>query len=287
MNPPISTQRILYSIARRVGLEPTGDDANLSPSKAREILEFIDNRLKEAWELYDFLETTFVEERAFSPDYDPSVSYAQGDIVWDWCTRLYYQALVPTIGGSLANTAVWQQNVSPYPRTILWQQPGHTPIGTVFTAWNKNPYTEQNRTPIPFLLSNNGLEFSLSPVTQTIWLQFRIPYPGVGLDQWSSTETYNTGDAAVYGMDTYLSLIDNNVGHTPPAIADSNWQQFRIPWVFRSFVTQAAFSDTLIVSGQNEKAPDQLAQAYQLLGGEYDKQTIQAGQFTGYSARVV
>lgn len=287
MNPPTSTQRILYSVARRVGLEPTGDDANLSPSKSREILEFIDCRLKEAWESYDFCETTILEERAFMPDYNPQVSYGTGDVVWDWCSRYYYQALVPTIGGTLSNPAVWQANVSPYPRTVLWQQPGHTLIGTAFSAWNKNPYTDMNRTPVPFLLSNNGLEFSLSPVTQTIWLQFRIPYPGIGLDQWSSSETYNTGDACYYGMDTYLSLIDNNLNNTPPSVSDNNWQQFRIPWVFRGFVTQAAFSDTLIVAGQNEKAPDQLQQAYQLLMGEYDKQTTQAGQFTGYSARVV
>ena len=247
----------------------------------------MDTRLKEAWELYDFVETTFVEERAFAPDYDPTVSYGQGDVVWDWCSRLYYQALVPTIGGSLPNAAVWQANVSPYPRVVLWQQPGHTAIGTAITAWNKNPYTDQTRIPIPFLLSNNGLEFSLSPVTQTIWIQFRILYPGIGLDAWNNTETYNTGDACVYGMDTYLSLIDGNLNNTPPTVSDSNWQQFRIPWVFRGFVTQAAFADTLIVSGQNEKAPDQLQQAYGLLAGEFDKQTIQAGQFAGYSARVL
>ena len=277
----------MYSIARRIGLEPTGDDANLSPGKSREILEFIDTRLKEGWELYDFVETTFVEERAFAPDYDPKASYGQGDVVWDWCSRLYYQALAPTVGGSISNTAVWQGNVSPYPRTILWLQPGHTPIGTAFTAWNKNPYTDQTRTPIPFLLSNNGLEFSLSPVIQTVWLQFRLPYPGIGLDQWDATEIYNTGDAAFYNMDTYLSLIDGNTAHTPPAVSDANWQAFRIPWVFRGFITQAAFSDTLIVAGQNEKAPDQLQQAYQALMGEFDKQTLQAGQFTGYSARVV
>lgn len=287
MNPPVPTQRILYSVARRVGLEPIGNDANLSVSKTREILEFIDNRLKEAWELYDFVETTLLEERAFAPDYDPKASYCQGDVVWDWCSRYYYQALAPTTGGSLSNSAVWQQNVNPYPRMVPWLQPCHTPIGTAFTAWNKNPYTDMGRTPVPFLLSNNGLEFSLSMVLQTVWIQFRIPYPGIALDAWNDTEVYNIGDAAYYNMDTYLSLIDNNVGNTPPSVSDGNWQQWRIPWVFRSFVTMAAFSDTLIVAGQNEKAPDQLQQAYALLAGEFDKQTIQAGQFTGYSARVL
>lgn len=288
MNPALATQRVLYSVARRVGLEPIGDNANLSPAKAREILEFIDQRLREGWESYDFIETTLLEERAFAPDYCPGTAYSSGDIVWDWNTRSYYQALVPTTGGSLANTLVWQPNTNPpYPRSVPWWQSDHTQIGTCFTAWNKNPYTDQNRVPVPFLLSGNGLEFSLSAVTQTIWLQFRIPYPGIALDQWDSTEIYNTGDAAYYNMDTYLSLIDNNVNHTPPSVSDTNWQQFRIPWVFKQFLTLAAYSDALVVDGQNEKAPDQLAQAYTALGQEYDKQTIQAGQFSGYSARVV
>lgn len=291
MNPPIATQRILYSVARRAGLEPIGENANLSPSKAREILGFMDERLREGWESYDFVETTPVEQRAFANDYDQTICYNKGDIVWDWCTNAYYQALAPTVGGALSNAAVWQQNVNPpYPRMVPWLQTNHTPIGTCFTAWNKNPYSDTNRTPIPFLLSQNGLEFSLSPVTQTIWLQFRIPYPGIGLDQWYDTETYNTGDTCYYGMDSYISLIDDNLNNTPPALpatSDNNWQQFRIPWIFRQFLTLAAFSDTLVVEGQNEKAPDQLQQAYTALGNEYDKQTIQSAQFTGYSARVV
>jgi hypothetical protein len=288
VNPPTPTQRILYAVARRIGLEPIGEDANLSQSQAREILGFMDERLKEAWESYDFVETTLCEERAFADDYDPTICYSAGGIVWDWGTRSYYQALAPTTGGTLSNAKVWQPNVNPpYPRMVPWWQNGHTRIGTCFTAWNKNPYTDQNRVPIPFLLSINGLEFSLSPVTATIWLQFRLPYPGIALDAWDASETYNTGDAAYYGMDTYLSLVDDNLNHQPPTVSDSYWQQFRIPWVFKQFVTLAAFSDTMIPSGQNEKVADQLAQAYTALTQEYDRQTIQAGQFTGYSARVV
>lgn len=288
MNPPVATQRILYSVARRVGLEPIGDNANLSPAKAREILNFMDERLREGWESYDFVEITLVEERAFADDYNPQTSYQAGCIVWDWCSRSYYQALVPTVGGTLANTAVWQPNVNPpYPRTIPWWQNCHTKIGKCFTAWNKDPYHNQNRIRIDFLESNIGLEFSLSQVTQTIWLQFRPPYPGIGLDEWNEAETYNTGDTCFYGMDTYISLIDENLNQTPPAIKDANWEKFRIPWVFKQFLTLAAYSDSLITSGQNEKAPDQLQQAYAALASEYDKATIQSGQFIGYSARVL
>jgi hypothetical protein len=303
MNLPVSTQSILYAIARRIGLAPTGDNQNLSPDKAREILGFMDERLKECWELYDFLETTFTEERAFADDYDPTISYSAGAIVWDWCSRSYYTALVPTVGGTVSNPAVWQANTQPpYPRVIPWWQTNHTSIGTCITAWNKNPYSDQNRIPIDFLQGNDGLNFSLGPLTTTIWLHFRIPYTGLALDNWDPTITYNAGDTAFYNTDTYLSVVDNNTNNTPPmkavgvppslspydpAVADSNWQQFRIPWPFKQFVTLAAFSDSLIVAGQNEKAPDQLNQAYGAIASEIDKQTIQSAQFTGYSARVV
>ena len=286
MNPPIATQRILYAIARRAGLEPIGNNANLSPGDAREILGFMDERLREAWESYDFLETTLLEERAFADDYNPELSYKAGDIVWDWCTRLYYQALVPTAGGTVTNPAVWQSVPNVYPRMIPFWQTGKTRIGTCYSAWNKDPYTNLTRIELNFLPRLEGLSFSLSQVTATAWLQFRICYPGIALDAYDSTELYNTGDAAYYNMDTYLSLIDNNQGKQPD-VNPLSWQQFRIPWVFKQFVTLAAFSDTLITSGQNEKAPDQLQQAYTALGQEYDKQTLQSGLFTGYSCRVL
>src|SRR5262252_1937239 len=98
MNPPVSTQRVLYDVARRLGLVPTGDNANMDPDKAFELLGFMDDRLRESWELYDWVETTFVEQRAFRPDFDVTVCYSVGDIVWDPCTQQYYEALQQTIG---------------------------------------------------------------------------------------------------------------------------------------------------------------------------------------------
>jgi hypothetical protein len=43
-------------------------------------------------------------------------------------------------------------------------------------------------------------------------------------------------------------------------------------------VTEAAFSDALIVDGQNEKAPDILTMAYAFLGQAFDQQELQQGQ---------
>ena len=282
MNAPYSTQRILYDVARRIGLVPEGDDANLDPDKAYEILGFMDDRLREAWDMYDFIETTFCEQRAFGPDYDPTQCYPMNSIVWDPCTLTYYQALVMTTGAPLTNTAIWKPNPNVSPRFIPWQAPNKTPIGAAFGAWNKNPYEECNKIRQQFLISARGLEFTATSTAAFVWLLFRIPYPGIGRSEWVPTTTYNLGDAAIDGTDSYISSVDANVGKQPSLSPDS-WTRFRIPYPMTRFVTQAAFSDTLVVDGQNEKAPDELTKAFGYLSEAFDQQQLQQGQRDNWS----
>lgn len=285
MNAPYSTQRVLYDVARKSGLVPEGDDANLDPDKSYEILGFMDDRLREAWDLYDFIETTFLEQRAFRTDYDPASCYPQNSIVWDPCTQQYYQALVMTTGAPLTNTAIWKPNPDVSPRYIPWQAPNKTPIGTAFGAWNKNPYEDPHKIRQQFLVSARGLEFTATSNAAFVWLLFRIPYPGIGRSEWLPTSAYNLGDAAIDGTDTYISSIDSNLGKQPSLSLDS-WTRFRIPYPMTRFVTEAAFSDTLIVDGQNEKAPEILNNAYGRLAQAFDQQQLQQGQrdnWQGYS----
>ena len=96
MQSPVSTVKILYDVARRVGLDP---DVNLSPDQAEEILGFMDDRCREGWEMYDFLDITETEERAFRDDYNTEVCYKAGDYVWDPCSRMYYQAVTKAWAG--------------------------------------------------------------------------------------------------------------------------------------------------------------------------------------------
>jgi hypothetical protein len=284
VNAPYSSQRILYDVARRIGLVPEGDDANLDPDKSYEILGFMDDRLREAWDMYDFIETTFCEQRAFAPDYDPTSCYPLNSIVWDPCTQQYYQALVMTTGAPLTNTSIWKPNPNVSPRFIAWQVPGKTPIGTAFGAWNKNPYEDPNKIRQQFLISARGLEFTATSNAAFVWLLFRIPYPGIGRSLWDPTTTYNLGDAAIDGTDTYISSVDSNIGKQP-SLTPASWTRFRIPYPMTRFVIQAAFSDSLVVDGQNEKAPDELTKAFSYLAEAFDQQQLQQGQrdnWTGY-----
>lgn len=301
MNYPVATQTILFDIARLIGLDPA---TNLSPDQAMEILGFMDNRLREGWELYDFLETTEIEERAFRPDYDPTRCYEEGEYCWDPCTRVYYQALGTGVGGPLTNTAIWMSSPSVAPSYIEWFQKGKTPIGSAFNAYTANPYENANAIEVPFVISRRGLEFlpasSVSDTTNsrssyvspwtaqsTVWLFFRVPYPGLGMFDWSAAIPYFQGDAVLLNGDTYHSLIDNNLGLSPDASPDA-WRIFRVPYVLSRFVYKAAYSDTLIVNGQNEKAPTEESKAYALLQQEFDKQTLQQRQetrFTVYTGR--
>ncbi len=278
MNPPISSQRVLYDITRRIGLVPEGSNTNLDPDKAYEILAFMDDRLQEGWEIYDFVETTAVEQRAFRADFDPEICYPEGEIVWDPGTQQYYQSLAQTIGGPLSNTSVWQANPSTVsPRWIPYWQDGHTPIGVCYGAWSKNPYEDANRLRIDFDVTSRGLEFTRHTSLASVWLVFRIPYPGIGRAEWESSAIYNQGDSVIDGMDSYICLSDNTLGKQPSTSSDY-WTRFRIPYCMARFVTQAAFADTLVVEGQNEKAPAELGKAYAYLQAAYDQQELQQGQ---------
>lgn len=285
MNPPVSTQSVLYSTARRMGLVP---DENLSPDQAAEILMFMDDRLRESWEMYDFIENTTIEQRAFRDDYNPALCYNAGDIVWDPVSLYYYTAVQSGVGGPLSNTALWTQSgtVTP-PAFIAWFQTGKTPIGTAFEAYTDDPYANLNAKKIQFAVSARGLEFVVTQVPATVFLYFRLPYPGLGQENWAGAISYMTGDQ-VLGSDghTYISLIDNNVAIDPLNTGQIAWQKFPIPYVFSRYVIQAAFSDTLVTNGQNEKAAMEYQKATAYLNNEFDKQRLQQAQVERFSVFV-
>jgi hypothetical protein len=270
-----------------MGLVP---DENLSPDQGAEILLSMDDRLREGWEMFDFIENTVTEERAFRNDYDPSLCYNAGDSVWDPVSRAYYTAVQTGVGGPLTNTALWTATPSVSPAYVEWFQTGKTPIGTPFEAYTANPYEDLTAKKIQFVISSRGLEFVPNQVGTTAWVYFRWPYPGLGQENWATGLTYNTGDQ-VLGSDghSYISLVDANSGNdplSPSPPAPPVWSKFAIPYIFARFVITAAFSDTLITNGQNEKAQVEQAKAYAFLNAEFDKQRLQAGVVDRFSVNV-
>ena len=282
MNFPVSTRKVVHYVARRIGLDPL---VNLAPDQAHEILASMDDRLRESWELYNFLEITETEERAFRDDYNSSLCYEAGAEVWDPCTRSYYVAVSSGVGGPLTNPALWTPESKVSPARIPWFQIGKTPIGACFEAYTLNPYEELDAVEVPFVVSKEGLCFVVNETPATVWINFRTPYRGLGMFDWDSSVTYAAGDAVIYGDDTYHSLIDGNLNKIPSTSADA-WLIFQIPYVLARFVQQASFADSLVVNGQNEKAQAEESKAYAYLSEEYDKQTIQQGQQQRFSVRI-
>jgi hypothetical protein len=269
-----------------MGLVP---DENLSPDQAAEIFMFMDDRLRESWEMFDFCENTTIEQRAFRDDYNSTLCYNAGDIVWDPCSLYYYTANQSGVGGPLSNTALWTGSgtVTP-PAYVAWFQTGKTPIGTAFEAYTDDPYSNLNAKKVQFAVSARGLEFVVTQVPATIFLYFRLPYPGLGQENWDATINYMTGDQTL-GSDghTYISLIDNNLGTNPLSTPTTPiWQKFPIPYVFSRYVIAAAFSDTLVTNGQNEKAGMEYQKAIAYLNNEFDKQRLQQAQVERFSVFV-
>jgi hypothetical protein len=281
VNYPFSTRKIVHYIARRIGLDP---EVNLSIDQAYEILASMDDRLREGWESYNFLEITRTEERAFADDYSETQCYEKGAVVWDWCTRKYYAAVNTGVGGPLSNTTLWTPQPKTSPANIPWFQTGKTPIGAAFNAYTLNPYWDVSAVVVPFVVYPDGLAFISGSTPATVWLDFRVPYPGLGMFDWDATSVYAAGDAIIYGDDTWHSLVDGNIGNEP--IAGEFWQVFKIPYVLGRFVQQASFADSLIVNGQNDKAQAEESKAYGYLSAEYDKQTLQQAQQSRFGVNV-
>jgi hypothetical protein len=149
MNPPATTQRVLYDVARRAGYIPKGDDVNLDPVKAQEILAYMDDRLQEAWRFTissrrpcsSSVRSARTGIRTFATRrfccLGPMLATVLSGVSPDggaarWATRL----------SGKANPSLSPRDIRVYP---LGGHQGKTPIGTCFGAWTKNPHEDASR----------------------------------------------------------------------------------------------------------------------------------------------
>ena len=97
------------------------------------------------------------------------------------CTRKYYQAVIDGVGGPLSNVNIWTPYQRISPCYIAWARTGKFSIGAGFKSYNLNPYENPNAQELPFVISRRGLEFDPRETPATVWVQFRIPYPGLAM----------------------------------------------------------------------------------------------------------
>lgn len=252
--------------------------------------------------------------------YDPTFS-PQGNIIVDPATGLYWMALAPGDPGSpsISGTGAWFPVVStgqvaiinnPYlldapllspfvppppiinpnstlvfiPALIPYQQTGFSDIGTVFGVYSTDPRLTNAPIPVSYTTTKRGIELGPTQLN-FVWIHYRPPFPGIGIESWSASATYNINDVVYSGSDTYYALAFNT--NTPP-VGDTTgtWQQFQLPHYMSAGVVTYSYACALEEDGQDDKAQIQYQKADSLWVKEYDKQESQQGITSFWNARV-
>ena len=295
----VQQSEVLYSVASMMGLDPS---ANLETNAAMSILRYMDFRIREAWEFWDWTETLINDQRAFENAWNASSTYTIGQIVFYWGATgstgslTYYQAL-GSVGANVSpptNPASWLSmslgNVNlPLPLTVpTYGQTNPTgglypEIGTVLDVTANDPYQNAIPVRVPWTRSAQGIQifpqyttWSQTPIVlaggsviypysnfNTVFILHRQPYPGFATQEWVSGMSYTIGNVVFYQTDSY-QCIQNTNSQAPSNTAF--WTLVPFPYIFSSFVREAVYGDLLREDGQQEKAGTVLGDRWQGTG---------------------
>lgn len=270
----VTFQSVLWWVASMMGLDPK---KNLQGNQAEAITRYINSRVREGWESFDFASLRATEERAFHDDYSAITNYLSGDIVWDPSSREYYKSIQSGINQSLSNNSYWIPYVNEK-FSISYLQTGKTPIGIINGIFYSDPRKGENPREYLFLLESDDF-FVIEPtIEKTVFLDFQIRTSEFSSEMWMPNIIYKKGSIQ-YSPNTgecHESLQDNNQNHQVTETAW--WKKIPMPYVLSEFVKIAAYSDALREDGQTDKSTVEEGRAYRtyenecLLQGSSQKQ---------------
>ena len=246
----VTFKSVLHGIAHKMGLDPNTSD--FSDELARVYTEYVNERIKQAYE-YDFWpELTIVEQRPFRPVWDSTATYAEGDEVLH--VGIYYIATAASTGqipGYLGVTE-WEAVGTDFERYVPYEMAGYTPIGEVSAVYARNPRTAEYAGKLAHKPIDSGIWVSNLAGVQ-VWVEFRVRPPVFTSDEWDAAASYLAGDRVFAGNECWLAL-QGNTNSDPLASGQTDWQLIEFPYIFSSFVKQAAYADALREDGQTDKA---------------------------------
>lgn len=260
----VTFQSVLWWVASMMGLDPK---KNMQGNQADAIVRYINSRVREGWDSFDFAALGTVEERAFHDDYSTTKNYASGDLVWDPNTREYYKAIQAGINQSLSNTAYWgiYENNS---FSIPFEQTGKNPIGIINGIYSSDPRKVKTPREYLFLLESDDF-FVVEPVLEkTVFVDFQIRTSEFSAEMWMANLIYKSGEIK-YSPNTgecYVSLQDNNQNHQ--VTESAWWRKIPMPYVLAEFVKIASYSDALREDGQTDKSTVEENRAYRIYENE-------------------
>lgn len=237
------------------------------------LTEFINMRLRTAWEAFPWPERTRLEERFFRADYAAGTTYAEGDEVYYPAEDSYYRALGATTGNAPTNTTYWEEADDDLDRYVAWEQTGLEAVDAVFAVWDSNPRLYKDAAEAAYSVSDTGVEISPEATVGTsVWLEYGARAPEMTDEEYDATATYVTGDRVYFSTDgkCYEANQACAAGDTPATDTDK-WDEVEFPYILASYCAMGAYRDFLKGMGQTGRSRVEEADVDRLLQAEVEK----------------
>jgi hypothetical protein len=245
----VTFQSVLDGVAARIGLDPT---QTLAPSTAAAITEYINTRVRFAWESYRWPDMSAIEKRQFRETYDASKSYSQGNEVF-YLGNYYRRTAAGSGSGVLPTvTATWtiSTSLTDFVRNLDYDQTftassnvtAATPIGEILYVYAADPRITRYAERVNFWVTDGGAV--------------------VGGTQFSNTSP----------NEVFVEFT------TRPTTYTTSSGSANVPRVISEYVKFAASADALREDGQFDKAAFMDALAVDALAKEVDIIELKQGQ---------
>lgn len=274
---------VYQACLRAWGRDP--DTANLTAAEEELYADRINLAVKEGFQHAFWPECMLVEQRYFRAAYAAGTTYALAAEVYYGGN--YYTSLQAGNTGhtpGITASVLWWVLTTSLDRYVGWEQTGATKIGTPKDAWQRNPRVSRYPGPVPFTLSENGVQFTdLAPVS--IYLEFRIRPPKFTRVDWSGAITYAAGALVYYDTtgECYTSVAGSNTNHAPTDT--TYWTKVDLPAFLEDYIPLRVKVDTLQDDGQEDKKNTALDNANQELDRQLRVQFRQPGQYVTAKVR--
>lgn len=216
-------------------------------------------------------------------DHADATDYAVGDIVRNPANRRFYQCHTAHTSASATLDATKFGILTPFVRSLEYEQAGQTPIGECKAIWDKHPHYDLSARRV----GGRGPDFRARPdflqvlgTEAIIYPEFRRPCPVFSGATRDDEETYASGEQ-LYDSATGNFWIANQsiAAGESPTTHPEKWDQVNFPWYLAEYVAQTVYA---MLTNQEQETPEnfsvQLTAGYPLLLAELDKVERQQGQ---------
>lgn len=249
----VTFQSVVDGVASRIGLDPT---QTLSASTVAAITEYINTRVRFAWELYKWPDMSAIEKRRFRVTWNATDTYASGTEVYYAVNGLYYRAKSSVSANVVPTT------------TASWD-----PV-TALTDFVRNIDYDQNFT----LTSTLASPTPATAIGEILYVYAADPR----ITRYAERVNFFVYDGgAVIGQTQFSATSPNEVFvefTTRPSTYTTSSGTSNLPRCISEYVKFAASADALREDGQFDKAAFMDGLATDALQKEVDIIELKQGQ---------